>query len=426
MARGARLDEPLQLNSTWLRDRLAAQGLMQWWVAEQIGVDRRTVMRWVNGQVRAIRAANARALAGVLGCAGDELLQRRGAAPLASDEDRRAAGLALAQAGVLDRLGPVHQWHVAEALLKATAVPDLPLPVLGSLYWQLGVACWRQDKLAEAQRHNDTALAIAQRTGDRGLTVRALGSRANLSHWRGDCADAIADWRAALADARYVEPRERGGLHTNLGAALYETGDLAAGRDELEAALALLRTAGTPMQRSIALAHLALLALDADDCAEALHAARRSEALARRGDYRRGMALAQLLLAETAAAAGDGAATAAGIARGLAAFAALNVAEALNHRLAGRAWRRLGRLDAAALALRAGLPLARAFPLERADLHAELARVAAEGGDAAAARAEADRAAQGYVRCSAPRKIDALARAMSPHVTWRAADGALP
>ena len=138
------------------------------------------------------------------------------------------------------------------------------------------------------------------------------------------------------------------------------------------------------------------------------------------------MALAQLLLAETAAAAGDGAATAAGIARGLAAFAALNVAEALNQRLAGRAWRRLGRLDAAALALRAGLPLARAFPLERADLHAELARVAAEGGDAAAARAEADRAAQGYVRCSAPRKIDALARAMSPHVTWRAADGALP
>ena len=35
-------------------------------------------------------------------------------------------------------------------------------------------------------------------------------------------------------------------------------------------------------------------------------------------------------------------------------------------------------------------------------------------------------AAQWYVRCGAPRRIDALGRAMSPHVTWRAAKGALP
>ena len=36
--------DALTINGAWLRDRLAALGLTQWWVAEQIGVDRRTVM----------------------------------------------------------------------------------------------------------------------------------------------------------------------------------------------------------------------------------------------------------------------------------------------------------------------------------------------------------------------------------------------
>lgn len=420
------MDESLQLDGTWVRNRMVALGLTQWWVAEQIGVDRRTVMRWANGQVRTIRRANAAALAAVLQCDLDALLQSPDVPQLASGDDQRAAGLAMAGAGLLDRLGPVHQWDVAEALLKAIVVPDLPLAVLGSLYHQLAVACWRQDKLHEAQRHNDTALSLAARSGDRGLAVRAMGSRANLRHWRGACADAIADWHAALAEAAWVEPRERATLHCNLGAALYETGDVDAGRAEIETALVLLREDGAPMPRSIALAHLALLELDVGNGDAAAQAARRSEALAQRGEYRRGLAFAPLLLADAAALAGDEAAAEAGVARGLAAFAELGIAEAPNHRLAGRAWRRLGRIDRAMEMLRAGLPLARDFPLERADLHGELAIAAARAGDAATARAEADRAGGLYRRCGAPRRIDALARAMSPRVTWRVQDDAIP
>ncbi|MFO1303764.1 MAG: helix-turn-helix transcriptional regulator [Burkholderiales bacterium] len=420
------MDETLQLNGTWVRNRMVALGLTQWWVAEQIGVDRRTVMRWANGQVRTIRRTNAVALATVLQCRLEALLQPPDVSPLASGHDQRAAGLALAGAGLLDRLGPVHQWDVAEALLKATAVPDLPLSVLGSLYQQLAVACWRQDKLDEAQRHNDTALAFAERSDDRGLAVRALGSRANLRHWRGACAEAIADWRTALAEAECVEPRERASLHCNLGAALYETGHAEAGRGEIETALVLLREDGTPMQRSIALAHLALLELECGNGEAAAHAARRSEALARRGDYRRGLALGQLLLAEAAALAGDAPAASDGIARGLAAFAELGIAEGANHRVAGRAWRRMGVRDRAIDVLRAGLPLARDFPLELADLHGELALAFAQAGDADAARAEADRAAALYLRCGAPRKAGALAGAMSPHVTWHATGEPLP
>jgi tetratricopeptide (TPR) repeat protein len=411
--------ESLRINSTWVRDRLVTLGLTQWWVAEQIGVDRRTVMRWANGQVRSIRSDNAQALADVLDCRLHDLLEVRDAAALGTVEDQRAAARALVDAGVLDRLGPSHQWSLAESLLKATAVRGLPADILGRLYYQLGVACWRQDKLAEAGRHNDAALAIALRSGDSELEVRALGSRATLRWWRGEVRVALHDWRSALAGAAMMSARDRASLHSNLGAALYEIGDVEAGRREIETALALFRRDGTPTQKSIAHAHLALLALDCGDMREAARHARRSGTLAKRADYRRGLALAQLLTAELRAAEDDAAEASAAISRGLAAFSALGIAEATTQRLAGRAWRRLGRLADAADALRVGLRLAGEFPLEQADLHAELALVAALGGQADVACSHADRAASVYARCDAPLKVQRLAEAMSPHVAWR-------
>ena len=255
----------LQLNATWLRNRVAELGLRQWWLAEQLGVDRRTVLRWVNGQVRSIPPARAAALAQVLACRLEDLLLHEPGRELASAEDQRAAGLALAASTLLDRLGPAGEWDVVEQLVKASAVPDLPVHVLGRLYHQLSVACWRQDKLTEATVHNQTALALAERCGDQALRADALGSQANLLLWRGDVAPALAAWREALALARWLTPRQRGALHSNLGAAWLEIGQLASARAELRQALACFETDGTPMNHSVLRAHLALLALAEGD-----------------------------------------------------------------------------------------------------------------------------------------------------------------
>ncbi len=376
-----------QLDPVRLRNRLAELGLKQWWLAEQVGVDRRTVMRWVNGQVTRVRPANLEALAAVLGLPAAALLQHDAAAALAGADAQRAAGIAIAGACLLERLGPVHDWDVTERLIKAVAVPDLPLAVLGRLYHQLCVACWRQDKLDEAAAHNRAALDIATRVDDRALAANALGSRANLRFWRGEVESALADYEAALALAPWLEPAERGNLHSNRGAALYETGRLDEGEREIEAALDAFALQGTPMQHSIARAHLALIALERGDAARAEREARRSEALARRAGYRRGLALAPLLRAEAAALRGEGDAARALIGQGLAAFAALGIREALNQRLAARAWRRLGCSDEARAALAVGLPWAERFPVERAALAAEAARLAMSPGVTRAAAA---------------------------------------
>jgi tetratricopeptide (TPR) repeat protein len=367
--------EPLQLNATFLRKRMSELGLRQWWLAEQLGVDRRTVLRWVNGHVRQITPDRAQALATLLGCPVPEMLQPTQATQWASPADQRAAGLALAGSALLDRLGPVGEWHVVEQLIKANAVPDLPLQVLGRLYHQLCVACWRQDKLAEATRHNQAALDLAHRCGDRSLQADALGSLANLQHWRGDTQAALATWRQALALSAWITPRQRGALHSNLGASLYEGGELAAGRAELSLALACFDLDGTPMNHSIARGHLALVSIAQGEWDEAQQHITLSQAQAAQADYGRGLALAPLLQALLAAHRGQAHAATVALARSQAAFAALGITESINHRLAAQVWRLLGDASAARQAGDQALRLAAGFPVELAAAQEELRRV---------------------------------------------------
>lgn len=63
----------LILNSIFLKNRILELGIKQWWLAEQIGVDRKTVIRWVQGQVRSIQHENAEALAQILNCKVEDL-----------------------------------------------------------------------------------------------------------------------------------------------------------------------------------------------------------------------------------------------------------------------------------------------------------------------------------------------------------------
>ena len=370
-------EDPVPLNSAWLRNRVAELGLKQWWLADQLGVDKKTVIRWLHGHVRALQPANARALAAVLGCRVADLTRPRDTVDLACAQDQRAAAALLTTSTLIDKLGPVGEWDVIEGLLKAVAVPDLPLHVLGTLYNRLCEACWRQDKLDEAEAVNRAALAVAERCGDQALRAGALPSQANLQHWRGASAEAIAGYRSCLALRAFLEPRTLGAIHSNLGAALYETGEWDAGEAELHAALAQFRFGGTPTNRSIAHANLAMLALLRGDVATAEFHNDAAHTHAQQGDYRRGLALARRVQAEIDAHRGDAEQALHALADARAAYAALGIREAPNLEAEARVLRRLGRLDEAERTLVDALPLAADFPLEAASLQRELARLRA-------------------------------------------------
>ena len=408
------VSEPtIVLNSAWLRNRVAEHGLKQWWLAEQVGVDKKTVIRWLHGHVRSIQTGNAEALAGVLGCRTADLELPRGAVDLATADDQRTAAALLATSALLDKLGPVGEWDVIESLLKAVAVPGLPLHVLGTLYNRLCIACWRQDKMAHAEAYNRAAFDAARRCGDQALLAGAHASCANLLHWRGACAQAQAQYRAGLELARFIEPSAVGGLHCNLGASLYETGELDAGEQHLREALAHFRFGGSAMQVSIVSCHLAMLALRRGDLPAARVHTEASEAHALRADYRRGMATGAMLYAEINARLGNLPAAQGALQRGLAAFQALGIAEGPNCETEGRVLRLSQRPADARRALAEGLRRSAAFPLERGRLHAELALTERDAGGAGRAQASALQAFDLFLACEAPLLAHAVAYAFA-------------
>ena len=418
----------ITLNSAWLRNRVAELGLKQWWLAEQVGVDKKTVIRWLHGQVRTIQIGNATALAGVLGCRVEDLQRPRDAVDLASADDQRAAGALLATSSLLDTLGPVGEWDVIERLLKAVAVPDLPLHVLGTLYHRLSIACWRQSKLGEAEVYNRAAFDAAQRCDDKALLAGAHGTRANLLHWRGESAQAQQHWRDGLALHRFLEPTAIAGLHNNLGMDLYETGEFEAGERELLVARDLYLLAGTPMQRSINHCALAILALRRGAVDAAAPHAEAAAAHALHGDYRRGVAMGALVQADIHARRAEAAAALDALATGKAAFARLGIEEGFNREFEGRVLRLIGRADDARSALEEGLRLAAAFPVEAAWIEHELVLTQQARGDRGGALAAARRAIERFERLGAARMV-ATVRAMvgmPPHVPGPAGAEALP
>lgn len=404
-----RVSEPtFPLNSAWLRNRVAELGLKQWWLAEQIGVDKKTVIRWLHGHVRSIQMSNALALARVLGSPVGELALPRETLDLASADDQRAAAALLATSTLVDKLGPVGEWDVIESIVKAVAVPDLPLHVLGTLYNRLCIACWRQSKIDQAEAYNRAGFDAARRCGDMALLADAHASRANLLHWRGACAEAIQEYRAGLALARYLEPLALGGLHCNLGASLYETGEVDEGERELNEALAHYRFDGGAMQRSIVHCHLAMLALMRADVPAAREHSEASVAHARQVDYRRGVATGSLLFAEIDARCGHAGAALENLQLGLAGFATLGIKEGPNCEIAGRVMRLLQRLDDSRRVLAEGLHFSAAYPLELGRLHTEIARSERASGAHHLAEAAALLAVSLFRACAAPRLAEAV------------------
>ena len=389
------------LHSAWLRNRITELGLKQWWLAEQLLVDRKTVLRWVNGQVRTIQRDNAVALARILGCRLDDLELPRVGADLATPQDQHAAGQLLATSHLLDRLGPVGEWDVAESLIRAVAVPGLPLHVLGELHNRLCVACWRQGKMAPAEAANRVALELAGRCGDDAVRAGALASRGNLLHWRGDCAAAHEAYRQALALGAHLEAAARAGVHNNLGASLCECGEHEAGRRELLTALAELMWVGNGMRLSITRTHLAMLHLRLGQPEEAAGHVQWSRRHAEQAGYRRGLAMCELLSADVAARRGRHDTALALLAQGLERFAALDIDEGLNHEFAARVQRQAGAFDAALSSLQRGLAVSHAFPLQRAELQLELALLQQARGDTAAAIEARAAARAGFIACGA-------------------------
>lgn len=391
------------LNSTYLKNRIAELGIKQWWLAEQVGVDRKTVVRWVQGQVKSIQKENVEALAKILDCSVAELTLSDQAEQIATIQDQKNAAALLATSSFIEKLGPIGEWNVIESLLKATIVPDLPLNVLGELYNQLCVASWRQSKIEQAEVFNRKAEEIALKTGDKQLLAAALISKANLLSWRGKVGSSIQIYRECIKLERFIEPRSLGSAYSNLGAVLYESGDFEAGETFEKKAIEIFSFHGKPTNLSIAWCHLAILYLQKGDEDPALDACKKSAAFALQDDYRRGVAMCELIRSESFAVQKRKAEALASLEAGLDQFSKLMIEEGLNYEFAGRISRLVGHHSESVRFLERGISISSEFPMALASLQLELARTLSMNPTTSSeARKYAETAATLFKTCEAP------------------------
>lgn len=399
-------ERDLILNSVFLKNRVTELGIKQWWLAEQVGVDRKTVIRWIQGKVRSIQAENAKALIEILDCDISELTLSNEADQLASVNDQKNAAQLLMTSSLIEKLGPIGEWNIVEALLKATIVPNLPLNVLGELYNQLTLASWRQSKIDQADVFNKKAEELALRSNDKCILAGALLSKANILFWRGHVSDAISTYQECLKLQPYIELKTLGSILSNLGATLYESGDLKSGEDYQKKAIEVFSENGNPVNLSIAWCHLALIYLADSKLQLAVEACEKSVHFAKSDDYRRGQEMAKLIQAEIHARNALVVEAEALLHSGLEGFSKLGIEEGLNYEFAGRISRILGKTLESKNFLLRGIMLAKDFPLYQAALYFELAKTLMISEEKKEALSSAQKALNLFKKCSAPLKAD--------------------
>ena len=128
-----RKEDTVRLNCHAVARRIESLDVKQWWLARMIGVDRKTVSRWLTGKVKRVARENAGRLADHLGCDVEEITVTDEADVLATKEEQRMAARLLQEQDLLALLAPTDSFELAERLIKATLMPDLPLRDLGRL-----------------------------------------------------------------------------------------------------------------------------------------------------------------------------------------------------------------------------------------------------------------------------------------------------
>lgn len=291
-------DVLLQIDTHALVRRVQALGLKQSWLADQLGVHRKTVSRWLKGRVQRIEQTNAVRLAELLECTVDELLAAPALQPLATAADQARAARIVNERELVELLSPTGDWELAERILRATLHPDLPDAETGRLTNLLSLVLWRQDRLGEAEALALRAGRIGERTGDRAVQAKALAHLGVIRWFSEDRRAATEAMERALAIDVFDTPRDRASVVHNLGLLAREQGRPDDALALQHQAIRCYTSLGATFNLAVAWIGVTLTELDRGDIDAADEARRAAHHDAARCNHAQGVAEADLLGAE--------------------------------------------------------------------------------------------------------------------------------
>lgn len=194
-------------------------GLKQWVVARQSGVARRTIIRWISGEVSRITFENLQKLAKVVNLSPAELSSeiQLDLAPTAEEQEKAASLILSARTGEMFLRS--ESYEEFEHLLNATRHPGMTMDQLANIYLHMIVAAAKQYEFTRALEYAHQCIACAKR-----------------------CQNSIIEFKA----------------RTNIAIIHSELGRIDRMREELENQVAMMESQGIVRGSGTALSNLAI------------------------------------------------------------------------------------------------------------------------------------------------------------------------
>jgi tetratricopeptide (TPR) repeat protein len=372
-----RRSDTVRLNTHFVVRRVEVLGLKQWWLARVIGVDRKTVNRWLTGKVKRINRYNAEKLAEYLECSLEEIIIPETAVVYATREEQRGAAELLRERDLLQILSPSDNWELAERLIKATMYPDLPLRELGRLYNLLSIAAWRQGNYAEATAHAERAMEIGERLGDRGIMHNAIYNVATVDSLLGRHSRSMDGYEECLVHPEYFDTkREHAKVLSNISMVYRDFVMFDKSFHSQVEAIRMFEGLGLPFNLAIAWAGMAVILTELGFFEEARASAGEALRYADETGFEKGTVTTPFCIADAVCLQGYLDEARPLVEGGLEGLKEYDVYDLACHEIAARFFRRAGEYEEAAYQLETGLGLAEDFPTLYAMMLQESARLA--------------------------------------------------
>lgn len=168
----------VRLNNRRLRDRVSELGLKQWVLARQAGVTRRTVIRWISGEVSRITTDNLQNLARAVDLSPGELSSELSMEQSASASEQQQAADALLSHDTGEMFLRSQNYQAYERMLSAVRHPNMSMEQLASVYLHMAASAAMQHEFARAREHSHQCIACAERCQNREVEFSA---RVNLA-----------------------------------------------------------------------------------------------------------------------------------------------------------------------------------------------------------------------------------------------------
>jgi tetratricopeptide (TPR) repeat protein len=340
---------------------MAELGLKQYWLAEQLGVHPRTVLRWVNGQVRRIQREHLGVLAHHLQCREDELSPAD-----ALDDPRAEAARTLVDDDILTLLTPSGSFPMVEKLIAATLDGAISLHTKGKLLVMLSIAVGRQFRCDDAIVHARAAADIGRRLGNRVIIAQAGYAEAWARLYAGEIAAARSLFQHAVDELDFLgEPAHAAMAWFGLGSCQGFENDHEAGLRSLGEAIARLDPNERPVDASLPLYVRGVMLTDVGRYDEAARDLQRSRELAASVAWKAGVGRAMAAEADVLARRSAVAEAVTRYAEALACFADEGFVHPAVFVAGVNVFWRAGDLDRARVELERGLAMAQKFRPER-------------------------------------------------------------